>query len=265
MSGGGEDGALGGLMQLMARALGSGRGFDPQALAEQVAADVRSGKTSMGDVFGGAQPGAGIEIYTDAEPADGPLDLLPPASDADIAAAEAAFGFALPDDLKQLYSSVGNGGFGPGAGFRSLAALAAAYRDFRSAPQGPCDETWPAHLLPIVPVDMGEACYDLTTGQIVRWDQEELVDEAEEDTAWDRSFMPWAESLATWLDGWLAQRPLGERLAEQSERSRFEGVRKAIAFCRDMTPEGRAQMGLPDKGWEEQICRNHGVDPKDLV
>jgi hypothetical protein len=29
-----------------------------------------------------------------------------------------------------------------------------------------------------------------------------------------------------------------------------------------MTPERRAEMGLPDDGWEEQVCRNHGVDPK---
>ncbi len=32
-----------------------------------------------------------------------------------------------------------------------------------------------------------------------------------------------------------------------------------------MTPEKRSELGLPDDGWEEQICRNHGVDPKKVL
>ena len=265
MSDASGDGAFGGLMQLVAGALASGRGLNPQELAEQVAADVRTGKTSMEDVFGGVQPGVGVEIYEDEGPSDSPRDLLPPASPEDIAAAESALGFALPEDLKQLYTSIANGGFGPSVGFLSLAEVAARYREFRSEPQGPCDEMWPEHLLPIIPVDMGEACYDLETGKIICWDQEELVDEDSEDAAWDRSFTPWADSLAEWLERWLAKTPMSEQLAAQHESNLLDNARNSIEFCRDMTAEERADMGLPEEGWEAQICRNHGVDPKEVL
>ena len=265
MSDASGDGAFGGLMQLVAGALASGRGLNPQELAEQVAADVRTGKTSMEDVFGGVQPGVGVEIYEDEGPSDSPRDLLPPASPEDIAAAESALGFALPEDLKQLYTSIANGGFGPSVGFLSLAEVAARYREFRSEPQGPCDEMWPEHLLPIIPVDMGEACYDLETGKIICWDQEELVDEDSEDAAWDRSFTPWADSLAEWLEAWLAKTPMREQLAAQHESHLLDNARNSIAFCRDMTAEERSDMGLPEEDWEAQICRNHGVDPKEVL
>ena len=160
---------------------------------------------------------------------------------------------------------VTSGGFGPSVGFLSLVEVAARYQEFRSGPQGPCDETWPEHLLPIIPVDMGEACYDLKTGKIICWDQEELVDEGSEDEAWERSFKPWGDSLAGWLETWLGKKPLGEEMAEQHKKNLVEMVRNSLAFFRDMTPEERSEMGLPDEGWEEQVCRNHGVDPKDVL
>lgn len=262
-AGGGQ--AFGGLMQLVAGALLSGRGFNPQKLAEQAAEDVRTGKKSMEDILGDTPPGAGTEIYDDSVPADAPRELLPPASQEDIAAAETALGLPLPEDLKHLYSAIGNGGFGPSVGFLPLAEVAGRYREFRSEPQGPCGETWPEHLLPIIPVDMGEACYDLKTGQIICWDQEELVDEDSEEKAWDRSFSPWADSLADWLETWLAKKPLGEQLAEQHKRSQIEIAANAVRICREMTHEKRSEMGLPDEGWEEQVCHNHGVDPKDVL
>ena len=53
-------------MQLAAGALLSGRGINPQELSEQVAEDVRTGKKTMDDVFGGAQPGVGTMFYEDA-------------------------------------------------------------------------------------------------------------------------------------------------------------------------------------------------------
>lgn len=259
---------LGGLMQLLAGALCSGRGFNPQAIAERIAEDVRSGKTSMEEALGGAARGTGMEIYEGEIPPGAPGELPPPAPDAAIAAAESALGRPLPADLKQLYGAIADGGFGPGTGFLSLTALAAQYRAFRAEPQGPGDEAWPAHLLPVVPVDMGEACYDLDSGRIVCWDREELPDEdaeAEEaeaaGEAWARSFKPWADSLADWLEAWLAQPPLAEQLAAQHESGLIENVRIAIAALRDMTPEQRAEMGLPEEGWEEQVCWNHGVDP----
>lgn len=255
-------GAFGGMMQLVAGALLSGRGFSLQKMAEQVAEDVRTGKLSREEVFGGAPPGAGIEVYEGEVPAESPRDLAAPPSPQDVAAAEAALGFPLPEDLKQLYAVVANGGFGPSVGFLPLSDLVANYREYRSEPQGPCDETWPAHLLPIVPVDMGDACYDLETGKIVCWDQEELIDEDAEDEAWDRSFKPWADSLADWLETWLSKKSVSEEVADKYQRARADIARNALNAICAMTPEQRAQMGLPDEGWEEQICRNHGVDPK---
>lgn len=258
-------GAFGGMMQLVAGALYSGRGFNPQELAEQVVEDVRTGKVSKEDVLGGARPGVGMEIHEGEVSPDKPRDLLPPASQVEIASTETALGFPLPADLKQLYTGIADGGFGPSAGFLSLAELAARYRGFRAQPQGPCDEVWPEHLLPIVPVDAGEACYDLETGKIVCWDQEELVDEDSEDGAWGRSFKPWANSLADWLEIWLGQKSMSDQVAEQYEGHRIEIARSAIEAIRGMAPERRAEMGLPDEGWEEQICRNHGVDPKKVL
>jgi hypothetical protein len=259
------DGAFGGLLQQVAGALSSGRGFNPQELAEQVAEDIRTGKTSMEDVFGDTPHGAGIEIHDDEDPSDAPHDLLPPASQEDITAAESALGFSLPEDLKQLYTTIANGGFGPGAGFPPLAALAARYRDFCSEPQGPCDEMWPEHLLPLIPIDIYEDCYDLKTGKIVRWDPEELIDEESEEGAWERSFIPRADSLADWLMAWLARKPMSEQLAEQLENGLLENVRISIDHLRKLTPAERAAMGLPEEGWEAQVCRNHGVDPKKLL
>lgn len=258
-------GAFGGLMQMVAGALLSGRGFNPQAIAEQAAEEVRAGRKSMKDIFGDARPGAGTEIYEGGAPSDSPGDLPPPASQEDIAAAESALGSPLPGDLKQLYASVANGGFGPGTGFLPLAELAAQYREFRSEAQGPCAEIWPAHLLPIVPVDMGEACYDLETGRIVCWDREELVDEEAEEEAWGRSFKPWADSLADWLEQWLGAKPVGEQVADQYARAVIDRARAAVEACHAMTPEQRADMGLPEEGWEEQVCRNHGADPEEVL
>ena len=265
MSDAAGDGAFGGLMQMVAGALLSGRGFNPQQLAEQVAEDVRTGRRSMEDVLGGARPGVGVEIHDDRSPSDTARELLPPASRDDIAAAESALAFPLPADLKRLYADVANGGFGPGAGLVSLAELAARYLEFRSEPQGPCDEMWPAHLLPIVPVDICEACYDLKTGKIVCWDPEEIVGDVPEEEAWDLSFKPWADSLADWLEAWLAEKPMSERLVEQHEKGLVENARNAIEIIRGMTPEERSGMGLPDEDWEAQVCRNHGVDPKKVL
>ena len=76
-----------------------------------------------------------------------------------------------------------------------------------------------------------------------------LVDEDQGDDAWDRSFTPWADSLADWLGTWLAQKPMSEQLAEQHERHLLEIVRNSLEFFRDMTPEERSEMGLPDEDW----------------
>ena len=166
---------------------------------------------------------------------------------------------------QMLYAGIANGGFGPSTGFLPLVELVNRYRELRSEPQGPCEEMWPEHLLPVVPVDMGEACYNLKTGSVICWDQEEFMDEDSESEAWDRSFKPWADSLADWLEKWLGEKPMSEQVAEQHKRHRIEIARNAIESLRSMTLEERSEMGLPDEGWEEMVCRNHGADPKDVL
>lgn len=83
---------------------------------------------------------------------------LPPASEAQIAAAEARLGFRLPALLRQLYRQVGNGGFGPGYGLRGV-------------PTSPEDEgksvvglypgvpRWPQGLLPVCDWGCGITSY----------------------------------------------------------------------------------------------------------
>jgi hypothetical protein len=206
-----------------------------------------------------------MELYEDEVPSGNPRDLPSPASQEDIAAAGSALGFPLPADLKQLYAGIANGGFGPSAGFLPLDELVGQYRELCSEPQGPCDEMWPEHLLPIVPIDMGEACYDLETGKIICWDREELLDEQSEEEAWFHSFKPWADSLADWLERWLGEKPMSQQAAEQYQGHRIEIARNAVEALRGMTPEERAEMGLPEEGWEEMVCRNHGADPKEVL
>ena len=257
--------ALGGLMQAVAGALASGRGIDPKGIANQVAQDVRCGKISLEDAMGDIPPGAGLLLCGEPEPEDGPRDLGQSASTEEISAMESTLGFPLPDDLKQIYAMVGNGGFGPGDGFPSISELAGRYQDFCANSQGPNDEDWPKHLLPLITADICEDCYDLGTGRIVRWDPEELLDEDAPHLAWERSFAPLADNLAIWLENWLAQVPLGERLAAQYENAALDNARRALEICREMPAGKRAELGLPEDGWEVQLCRNHGVDPKKLL
>ena len=77
---------------------------------------------------------------------DGKSAVGPAASEADIAAAEKRLGFPLPIPLRQIYSKVGNGGFGPGYGLFDLATLVDTYLSRRDPKTG---RSWPARLLPI--------------------------------------------------------------------------------------------------------------------
>src|SRR4051812_20601837 len=62
-------------------------------------------------------------------PAPQPVAGPKTADEADLAAAEAALGFALPGAVRHLYAAVGNGGFGPGEGFLSLSEMVEEYRE----------------------------------------------------------------------------------------------------------------------------------------
>src|SRR5689334_14826568 len=54
-------------------------------------------------------------------------EIVAPATEAEITVAESAFGVQLPLVLRQLYTRIGNGGFGPGYGL--LGVPPHGYRD----------------------------------------------------------------------------------------------------------------------------------------
>ena len=247
----------------VADALFSGGTVNPQEMAQQVVQDMQLGKTSQHGLDSSVIGPGGIEVWEDGILSETPKDLRPPATEGEIAAAEAALGFALPDDLKQLCSSVANGGFGPGDGFGSFAEMAARYRDLRAEPQGEAGQMWPEHLLPIVLSEPGAVCYDLETGGIVSWDEERLAD-GPGDEIWESSFIAVAESLADWLQQWVSAQPLAEKHEQEMAGLKHAEIRRSLGYWRSMTPEQRAEYGLPEDGWEEALFGHLGVDLKSL-
>ena len=83
-----------------------------------------------------------------------PRVAAPPATDQEIAAAEKRLAFSLPPLLRQVYSEVGNGGFGPGAGLFGLPASAQDEKDsavgrYFELRRPPSKLPWPPGLLPL--------------------------------------------------------------------------------------------------------------------
>jgi hypothetical protein len=163
---------------------------------------------AMSSLMGGqvvAMSGLGpVSLGTPSPPRPAP----PPADEDTVRAAEAALGFALPADLRQLYVEVADGGVGPGDGVFGLSELVAKHRELTHDPVGPQGQAWPAALLPIQGEDWDLVCLDRTTGRLVFWDVEELDDDDElppDQPTWAASFVPEAESLAAWLAAWEAE------------------------------------------------------------
>lgn len=137
--------------------------------------------------------------------------LRPPLSVKEFAEAEARLGFRLPQLLKELYSLVGDGGFGPNNGFLpllkpvsevklmnlSLAGVESAvelYELFRKGDPEDTSWSWPFGLLPIV--DWGcaiRSCADCSAPSVPVLRDEPYVKRAME-----------SPSLEYWLKRWLA-------------------------------------------------------------
>lgn len=148
---------------------------------------------------------------------------LRPCAEADLDAAEAELGFALPPALRQAYLEIGDGGFGPGDGLYSLARLRAKYREMTAEPVGPQGQAWPAGLLPVNGADWDLIAIDRDSGRLVYWDVEALADEEEEDEGdrhWAASFRPEAESLADWLAKWVDEPTHAEQRQQWEEALR---------------------------------------------
>ncbi len=160
-----------------------------------------------------------------------------------------------------MYAQVANGGFGPGGGLLSIEEAVATYTDKVSNPWGRT-MAWPAELLPIQDVDPGLVSIDVNTGRIVDWDPEELSERSSE-RAWRASFGEVASSLEAWLEDWVASRPQHEVMEEQLASSEIQQARESRAMIAAMTPEQRAEMGLPEVGWEQVVWGGIGLEPED--
>jgi hypothetical protein len=222
---------------------------------------------TIGSLLGGKQMfamGPGGETFSFG-PKRAPTKAPPPASEAEVAAAEAKLGFRLPEELRQFYLEVANGGVGPGDGLYSLKELLAKWREMTDEPVGPRGQKWPRKLLPVHGDDWDLTCIDCDSGGLVYFDVEEV-----DYGGWKACFKDEEQSLESWLGKWLAKPSLEEKAKLRAERPAprqlsdadieaweedhpefAEYNRRAKAFL--MTPEERAAIGLPETGWEDKV------------
>jgi hypothetical protein len=187
-----------------------------------------------------------------------------PATEEEIAAAEARLGVRLPATLRRVYAEVGDGGFGPGDGILPLHGVVAAYAELHSPGMLPVGRAWPEGLLPLVDMDPGYDCVDTATGRVVAWDPEELSERSSEDR-FRRSFSEAFPSVEAWLGDWLGSKTVAEQHQEVMARAMSSDVqvrqaRAARDRIRAMSPEERRAMGLPDTGWETVVWGGLGWD-----
>jgi hypothetical protein len=189
---------------------------------------------------------------------------LPHPVDVDeIADTEARLGFALPDDLVHILTEVADGGFGPGGGLASLREMASEYLDMITESPDRYGRPWPTNLFPINLEPPGANCIDVESGRIVYWDSE-LAAERPGDDGWTESFTVVAESLEALLEAWLDSPSPREASAEAMNEMLLDGLRTSLAYWRAMTPEERADYGLPEVGWEQELFGHLGVDLDEL-
>lgn len=127
----------------------------------------------------------------------------PPVSKADLSAAEGVLGFELPVLVRDLYTLVADGGYGPGYGLCRIAEIVERGREF--AADG-SDGPWPPHFLHLCWWGCGYfSGLDCShpQGSVLRyvpddWTSEELI--------------PEADSLAEWLEAWIRDERLWDRV-----------------------------------------------------
>jgi hypothetical protein len=185
-----------------------------------------------------------------------------PASEAEIAAAEAALGRPLPPALRRLYAEIADGEFGPGEGLFPLECIVEDYDELTSGPMGPQGQPWPANLLPIADGHF----VDADSGAVIGWDPDEML--KGEKMAWDRAFKREAESLPAWLEQWLGEPSASERMKageieglrqiEAMEPLSEEDLQEVVELYRQMSPAERAAHSLPELGWEEVVRQRFG-------
>lgn len=138
----------------------------------------------------------------------------PPASGAELAAFEQRIGGSLPTLWREIFTTIGNGGFGPGYGIYGLITGApddqgqVALSLFESLRQPDPEDPrwhWPAELVPIAHWGCAiQSCIDVSgaAGRIVRFDP----DGHGPDEGWDGAWWEEAPSSAEWWTAWLEGR-----------------------------------------------------------
>ncbi len=207
----------------------------------------------------------------------GPQPLSPAPDEQAMADAAKALGRPLPDEVQQLYA-IGDGGFGPGEGLMPLAEAVDRYREMTREPYGPLGQDWPKQLLPLFDENPVLSCIDLDSGEMVAWDPEEIEDE-DSDEDWQRSFKAEHPSLAALMAEWLGEPTIEEQM-QDGLRSAMAGMKargpspvtgypmqldpaeqaeSEISFLSYADPSLRADFGLPEIGWEDEVRRRHGL------
>lgn len=150
-----------------------------------------------------------------------PRKLIPPPTTKILHSAEPEIGFKLPELLRAIYLSVGNGGFGPAYGIVGTKAeakldghtLETCYREMKKLEAENSLWRWPKSLLPLANYGCGMwSCVDCEykTLPMILWDPNNLDSGLDGDDArlnWGNAFWDQGQSLKTWLEGWLAEKP----------------------------------------------------------
>jgi hypothetical protein len=140
-------------------------------------------------------------------------------SAADVIAVEEQLGFSIPQLLHEIYTKVGNGGFGPGYGLLPLTLVGAKnpshaalnlYLDHRKRSHQPGGRYWPERVLPISSWGCGVlSC--IAAGEhdspVFRFqpsaDDEDTRRQVEGHQYIACGFFPESSGVSTWLEAWI--------------------------------------------------------------
>jgi cell wall assembly regulator SMI1 len=173
-----------------------------------------------------------------------PLKPIEPLKEAAVAKIEKSLGFGLPDELRQLYLEIGDGGFGPYNGVRRLSNWARDYSKLRAELPAERGREWPEALLPIVYRQGKRICVDRTSGAVVLWTK---PPKRASEKKWLASFVPQSPSVGEWLERWVdtptqiedgpegGWAPPGEEIARRDSVEREKAERRAAELQRAQT------------------------------
>ncbi|MGW0592889.1 SMI1/KNR4 family protein [Streptosporangium sp. NPDC002607] len=159
-------------------------------------------------------------------------ERLPPTATAEeVAQAESVLGFELPPLLARLYREVANGGFGPDYRLFPLRGegrtAVGVYHEERATAERGEKAYWPVDVLPILDWGCGMyAAVDCRSpeGTVLLFEPNGIEDD------WHDAWYVDTESLAGWLEAWVAGTGWYEEDAdEDSEMRRWETARQRLS------------------------------------